>query len=74
MKTACKVKNGPGDNYTDIGEIKENEIIIYNTRVVNGVLAQKVSGMVSYYDTRNSFWIRAENIHFMTVTACPQVL
>ncbi|NLW02489.1 MAG: sigma-70 family RNA polymerase sigma factor [Clostridiaceae bacterium] len=65
VKTACKVKNGPGDNYTDIGEIKENEIIIYNTRVVNGwCLAQKVSGMVSYYDTRNSFWIRAENIHF----------
>jgi len=60
----CKVKNGPGDNYTDIGEIKQNEIIIYNSRVVNGwCLAQKVSGMINYYDTRNAFWIKAENIH-----------
>lgn len=60
----CKVKNGPGDGYDDIGEIRENEIIIYNTRPVNGwYLAQKVSGMISYYDTRNRFWIRGENIH-----------
>jgi len=60
----CKVKNGPGDNYTDIGEIRQNEIIIYNSRVVNGwCLAQKVSGMINYYDTRNAFWIKAENIY-----------
>lgn len=62
---ACKVKSGPGDSYADIGEIKQNEIIIYNNRVVNGwCLAQKVSGMLDYYDSRNAFWIRAENIHF----------
>lgn len=60
----CKVKNGPGDSYADIGEIKQNEIIVYNNREVNSwCLAQKVSGMLSEYDTRNAFWIRAENIH-----------
>mgnify|MGYP000996657210 CR=1 FL=1 len=65
VKKTVKVKNGPGDSYTDIGEVRENEIVMYNTRVVNGwCLAQKVSGMVSYYDTRNMFWIRAEHLHF----------
>lgn len=68
----CKVKSGPGDSYADIGEIKENEVIIYNNRVVNGwCLAQKVSGMLNYYDTRNQFWICAENIHFYDRNSLP---
>lgn len=60
--TDCKIKSGPGDNYADIGELGANEIVIYNSRIVNGwCLAQKVSGMLDYNDTtRNAFWVKAD--------------
>lgn len=68
----CKTKNGPGDSYADIGEIGKNEIVVYNTRAVNGwYLAQKITGMISQYDTRNRFWIRAENIHTYDKSSLP---
>ena len=60
--TAGKVKSGPGESYADIGDVGVDDIIIYNSRVVNGwCLAQKVSGMLDYYDkARNAFWIKAD--------------
>lgn len=63
VRNECTAKSGPGDNYADIGRISANEIVIYNNRIVNGwCLASKVSAMLDYYDMRNVFWIKAENI------------
>ncbi len=72
VKATTKVKNGPGDDYADIGEVKENEVIMYNTTAVDGwYLAQKITGMISYYDTRNMFWIRADHVHSYDRSSLP---